>query len=433
MRRRFAALFGARARRRWVHLILGGALLMPYWLLGMVAMGPLLGAEGIFGGSYAAQFGAYAVALPLAAATAVFPLTRLMSVAAAKALCGVAPELFADAPAVSRGARLRTAGWFTLHVGVGGLISGASLALPPFAVTTALLPLSAGVREWVRLPAALDRPWVLALAPFAGAAMLLALVGCAAAAGALLAWLAPALLGPTPADRVAAAERRAAELAARNRLARELHDSVGHALSAVTLQAGAALRVLDSDAPGHRAFVREALAAIEQTTRRTVGELDGVLGLLRQEDEPDEPHGLTGPTLESLELLIGNCGLTVAYRLGADLARVPERISRDAYRIVQEGLSNAQRYGGTDAAGSPHGVRRPVSLHIAREDDILLITVENPLPDRRAVVRPGGGRGLRGIAERAALLGGHAEAGPVDGGAWLLTARLPLAGARGAR
>ncbi|WP_405875654.1 histidine kinase [Streptomyces xanthophaeus] len=66
----------------------------------------------------------------------------------------------------------------------------------------------------------------------------------------------------------------------RNRLARELHDSVGHALSAVTLQAAAARRVLDRDP----AFVREALAAIEDTTRRTVGELDAVLGLLRDGD-----------------------------------------------------------------------------------------------------------------------------------------------------
>ncbi|MFJ3234594.1 sensor histidine kinase [Streptomyces sp. NPDC086787] len=429
MRRVLGALFGSRTRRRWAHLILGGALLMPYWLLGMVVVGPLLGADDLFGGSLAAQFGAYAVALPPASATALFPPTRPMSVAAARALCGVAPELLADGPAVSRAARLRTAGWFTLHIGVGGLVSGASLALPPFAVTTALLPLSATIRAWLRVPASLDRPWVMALAPFVGAAMLLALAVCAAAAGALLARLAPALLGPTPADRVAQAERRAAELAARNRLARELHDSVGHALSAVTLQAGAALRILDSDASDDRTFVREALAAIEQTTRRTVGELDDVLGLLRQDDDPDGPGALTGPTLESLEPLLGHCGLTVAYELDADLTRVPDRVSRDAYRIVQEGLSNAQRHGGHGGTGPPRGVRRPVSLHIAREDGTLRITIENPLRDRRPPVRPGGGRGLRGISERAAQHGGHAEAGPRDG-VWLLTARLPLAGAR---
>ncbi len=94
----------------------------------------------------------------------------------------------------------------------------------------------------------------------------------------LLARWAPELLGPTPADRLAAAEQRAADLAVRNRLARELHDAVGHALSAVTLQASAARRVLDHDPE----FVREALAAIEDTTRRTVGELDAVLGVLRE-------------------------------------------------------------------------------------------------------------------------------------------------------
>ncbi|CAM5666834.1 Protein-glutamate methylesterase/protein-glutamine glutaminase [Streptomyces rimosus subsp. rimosus] len=88
--------------------------------------------------------------------------------------------------------------------------------------------------------------------------------------GRLLARGAPALLGRTPADRLAAAERRAADLASRNRLARELHDSVGHALSAVTLQAGAARRVLDRDPE----FVRQALTAIEETTRDAVAELD---------------------------------------------------------------------------------------------------------------------------------------------------------------
>lgn len=211
------------------------------------------------------------------------------------------------------------------------------------------------------------------LAPPLGLAGLLALNCCAAGAGALLARWAPRLLGPTPADRLAAAEQRAAELAVRNRLARELHDSVGHALSAVTLQAGAARRVFDSDP----AFVREALAAIEETTRRTVGELDSVLGLLRQGD--DEAAGGAGPGLAGLDGLLSHTGVKVSYTAAGDLATVPELVSREAYRIVQEGLSNALRHGGA----------APVALRIAVDGEEVEIVMENPMPGTAQVVRPG--------------------------------------------
>ncbi|MFF8292281.1 sensor histidine kinase [Streptomyces sp. NPDC016309] len=405
------ALLGRRARLRWVHLVVGGALLMPYWLLGTLVVAPLVGAGGLFSGSLAVQFGAYGSALPLAAVTALFPLARPMSVAVARTLCGVPAEQFADGPAHSREARVRTAGWFTLHVGLGGLVSGASLALPPFAVTVMALPFSGGLREsafgrfW-----ALDQRWLVYGGVPAGLAMLVALAAASAGAGALLARQAPPLLGPTPSDRLAAAERRAAELAVRNRLARELHDSVGHALSAVTLQAGAARTVLDSDP----AFVREALAAIEETTRRTVGELDAVLGLLRQGEDDGELPGRPG--LEALDTLLSAAGRHASLTVrGGDVAGVPEAVSREAYRIVQEGLTNAARHAGAE----------PVSVTIERYEDELEITVENPLPARPPVARPGGGRGLRGIGERARLLGGTAEARPVDG-VWRLAARLPL-------
>ncbi|MFB7372586.1 sensor histidine kinase [Streptomyces sp. NPDC056222] len=413
MRRPFALLLGQRARFRWVHLILGGAVFMPYWLVGTVVMGWLVGGESMFAASLSVQFGAYAIGLPLAAVTSLFPLTRPMSVAAARALCGIPADRLADGPARGRSAKARTAGWFTLHLGVGALISGATLALPPFAVTVMVLPFSASLREseltslW-----GMDRPWAQWFGLPAGLAMLLALAAVVAAAGELLARQAPRLLGPSPADRLAAAERRAAELAVRNRLARELHDSVGHALSAVTLQASAARRVLDSDPE----FVREALAAIEETTRRTVGELDSVLGLLRQGEDDGELPGLP---LDALDSLVKGAGPRVELSVTGELDRVPEAVSREAYRIVQEGLTNAARYAG--------GGR--VTARLALHDDELEITMENPLPARAPVARPDGGRGLLGIAERARLLGGTSEAGPVDG-AWQLAVRLPLGGGR---
>ena len=107
---------------------------------------------------------------------------------------------------------------------------------------------------------------------------LVPLVWVAAGAGALLARLAPVLLGPTPAERIAI-------LAERNRVARELHDSVGHALGVVSIQAAAAERVLDRDP----AFAREALRHIAASARDGQRDLDHVLGLLREEPSAPAP------------------------------------------------------------------------------------------------------------------------------------------------
>ncbi|MEU3773862.1 histidine kinase [Streptomyces sp. NPDC032472] len=424
-------LFGARARLRWVHLILGGALLMPYFLLTQVAVGVLAGGVNALA-STPLTFIAYGVSVPLAALTAVFGPVRPLSVAAVRAMCGVPGELLAEGPARSWAARGRAAAWWALHLGLGAAVSGMSLAVPPMAVVLIALPFFGSLRRVREGPvwlSALASPYT---APFLGIGMLAGLVLCAAGAGVLLARAAPRLLGPTAADRLAAAEERAADLAVRNRLARELHDAVGHALSAVTLQAVAARRVLDSDP----AFVREALAAIEDTTRRTVGELDAVLGLLRDGD-PGRPDAAPAPTLAAdLDGLLARTrasGTTVTAHQepgpAGDWAQIPAIASREAYRIVQEGLSNALRHGAgtvelriavqetTDGTGSAH-----------RE---LEITMTNPpgTGDGPAA-RSTGGRGLHGAAERAALLGGRVEAGP-HRGLWRLRAVLPLgAGAR---
>ncbi|MFD9359265.1 sensor histidine kinase [Streptomyces sp. NPDC060031] len=441
---RWGRLLGVRARLRWVHLILGGALLMPYFLLAQVVVGVAAGGANALA-SLPLSLAAYAAALPLVAVTAVSPLVRPMSVAAVRAMCGVPGERLADGPARSWAARGRTAAWWTLHLGLGALVSGVSLAVPPMAAVLIALPFVSGLRGkglglgWFGTRA---EPYV---SPLLGAGLLAGLVLCAAGAGALLARLAPVLLGPTAADRLAAAEERAADLAVRNRLARELHDSVGHALSAVTLQASAARRVLDSD-PG---FVREALTAIEDTTRRTVGELDAVLGLLRDGD-PGRPAAAPAPTLAAdLEGLLARtraAGTPITARLdpgaAGGWAQLPVIVSREAYRIVQEGLSNALRHGegpvevriavragdpgrggrgdqGDGGSGGDEGMHGPVELEI---------TMTNP-PAAPAGGEPRttGGRGLRGAAERAALLGGRVEAGPHED-RWRLRAVLPLGG-----
>ncbi|WJV49556.1 sensor histidine kinase [Streptomyces flavofungini] len=447
-RRLATVLVGRRTRRRWIHLILGGALAMPYVFVGSTMAGPLLGEKMMFG-SFTSQLLSFAFGLPLAAITALFPLTRPMSVAAVRALCQVPDASLADGPPRSRAARGRTVAWFTLHLGFGGIISGMTLGLVPFATFQLLLPVFVVLGDsWLGLPENLREPWVLALAPVTGTLFLAALAGCVAGAGALLARWAPLLLGPTPADRLADAERRAADLAVRNRLARELHDSVGHALSAVTLQASAARKVLDRDPE----FVREALAAIEDTTRRTVGELDAVLGVLREGGE----RGSTAPAPTLGGDLAGLIDRTRAggLRVDADIDpevlgtsgpgaayadALPPMVSREGYRIVQEALSNALKHAGADTV---------VTLRVALDGSGLEIVAENTLPaggSGAAPTRTGGGHGLRGIADRARLLGGTARAGPVDGPpdaaapadgtptapaatTWRLHVRLPLKG-----
>jgi signal transduction histidine kinase len=258
--------------------------------------------------------------------------------------------------------------------------------------------------------------------PPLGLAALLALLLLNAGAGALLARCAPVLLGPTPAERLAAAERRSLVLAQRNRLARELHDSVGHALTAVTIQAGAARRVLHRDP----AFAEEALLAIEEVARAAVGELDTVLGILREDADDGRPadgaRDATGPTLAALDPLIrqlGLAGVPVVARTGPGVAALPDALSREAYRIVQEGLTNVLRHAGSV----------PATLTLDIDQGRLTVELTNPMGAARPS-RPGGGRGLRGVAERAAARGGGCESGrTADGSGWRLAVWLPVGAA----
>jgi Histidine kinase len=120
-----------------------------------------------------------------------------------------------------------------------------------------------------------------------GVALLLAVGYAGAGLGALAAVMAPTLLGPSPRERIAALETATGLLTERTRLARELHDSVGHALTVVTVQAAAARRVIDDDPE----FARRALGAIEDSGRTAMADLDHVLGLLR-----DDAHARQAPT-----------------------------------------------------------------------------------------------------------------------------------------
>jgi signal transduction histidine kinase len=256
----------------------------------------------------------------------------------------------------------------------------------------------------------------------AGIALALLLLHAVDGCALLHARLARALLGPSEAQRIAALTARAERLAARAELARELHDSVGHAVTAATLQAAAARRVLASDPQ----FAADALEAIEQQGRRALEELDHVLASMRDEHEHEHEAAAVAPRrpapdLGDLDELVARtraAGLPLTVELRGERERVPPALGREAHRLLQEGLTNVLRH----AAGAPTRVLVEVG------DDRLVLVVEDVGgwtldPDRR-----GGGSGLRSARERVLALGGTLEAGPSAAGGYRLRTMLPLTG-----
>jgi signal transduction histidine kinase len=230
--------------------------------------------------------------------------------------------------------------------------------------------------------------------------------------GALTAAAARRLLHPSLAERLAAQQARTTRLLERTRLAAELHDSIGHALTVTVLQAGAARELAGRDP----AFVDRALAAIEDSARQAVADLERVLALLRQENAaaPDAP---TLADVAGLVHAAEAAGATVDAQLTGAVSDLSPTLSREAYRIVQEALTNALRHAGPV----------PIRLRITIDREELRLTVDNPVPVVAAATGRSGS-GVRGLHDRAAVLGGTAQAGPVDG-EWRVDVRLPLTGA----
>jgi signal transduction histidine kinase len=194
----------------------------------------------------------------------------------------------------------------------------------------------------------------------------------------------------------------------RARIARELHDSAGHALNTILVQAGAArvLRERDSERSA------QAVATIEDLARETIEEIDRIVGLLREDAEPDRSPL---PGIDQIPALVERQragGLDVQLTIDGAPGRPPTPVSRAAYRIAQESLTNASRHG-TGAA----------AIAIELGPDALTLRVANPVTED-AEARPGGGRGIAGMRERAKLLGGTLQAGR-NGSRFELRAQLP--------
>ncbi|WP_404961277.1 sensor histidine kinase [Streptomyces sp. 147326] len=236
---------------------------------------------------------------------------------------------------------------------------------------------------------------------------LILLIAIVVLCGELITAIARRLLGPSAAERLTALEARTEQLLERNRIARELHDSIGHALTVAVVQAGAAR------AAGDPEFTDRALCAIEETGRAALEDLERVLGVLRESGQPPSQR----PTLVEADRLLESArasGAAVDAQLCGPLDRLPGPVTREGYRILQEALTNVLRHCGPV----------PVRVRIEMAGDRLDLEVSNPLPDGPALIQRSGS-GLRGMRERAALLGGEAETGPHEG-SWRVRARLPL-------
>ena len=241
----------------------------------------------------------------------------------------------------------------------------------------------------------------------------------------LAAAVAPRLLGTAPEQQIAALQHSGRRLADRNRLARDLHDTIGHALTASLLQATAARRTLTpvDDRPVQPDFARQALGHIETNTRAALAELDRVLTVLRAEDDGRDPAPFAAPVLADLEDLLAGLrdgGLPVALVVDGETDDVPAGVQELAYRVVPEGTTNVLRHAGT-----------PLTVaQVVRDGDTLVVRVCNERASQTdSRPGPGGGRGLAGLRERAAAAGGTLSAEPSPSGGFELCVTLPLSGA----
>jgi len=217
------------------------------------------------------------------------------------------------------------------------------------------------------------------------------------------------------AERDAERERLLAAATERARIARDLHDSAGHAISVIAVRAGAA-RLRHHQDPDRSL---SALEAIEELARQTAEEIDQLVGTLR---EGGPANGVVEPPLglASLDTLIAHqqaAGLKVTLDASGAPRPLGAAAEQAAYRILQEALTNAARHG----AGSAR-------IELAFGDAAVELAVTNPVP-AGAAPRSGGGHGLIGMRERATLLGGNLDADRANG-AFRLRARIPYQGQR---
>jgi len=219
-------------------------------------------------------------------------------------------------------------------------------------------------------------------------------------------------------ERATRAEREREERAhtaveeERARIARELHDVVGHSVSVMTVQASGVRRLLRPEQERER----EALLIVERTGREALAEMRRMVGVLRRPEEA--PALAPQPSLEHLDRLVEQtreAGLPVELRVEGEAVELPAGVDLTAYRLVQEGLTNALKHA--------RATRAEVLVNYG--DGQIEVVVRD---DGKGVGNgDGGGHGLVGMRERVLVYGGELDAGPQPGGGYRLRAKLPVA------
>jgi signal transduction histidine kinase len=223
-------------------------------------------------------------------------------------------------------------------------------------------------------------------------------------------------------ERAARAEREREERAQRAvteeraRIARELHDVVGHSVSVMTVQASAVRRLLRPDQQRER----DALLVVEQTGREALAEMRRMVGVLRRPEEA--PALAPQPSLEHLDRLIAQAreaGLPVDLEVEGEPVQLPAGLDLTAYRLVQEGLTNALKHAQAERA----------HVLVRYGDHDIEVTVSDDGLGGGGEDGDAGGHGLVGMRERVSVYGGELEAGPRPDGGYRLRARLPVTSA----
>ena len=226
--------------------------------------------------------------------------------------------------------------------------------------------------------------------------------------------ISPALLGATVRYRSYARsrDRDRAVLREREQLARELHDTVAHHVSAIAIQAqaGQILAADNPDAP------RQALRVIEEEASRTLAEMRAIVGALRQGDEPELAPV---PGIADIERLVPGTGEQprVEVELSGGLDDLTPAVDAAIYRLAQESITNALRH-------ARHATS--VEVTVSDQGQLVRLTVRDDGEPTHTGTEPG--FGLIGMTERAKLLGGSLEAGPGPGRGWVVTAVIPKNG-----
>jgi signal transduction histidine kinase len=215
------------------------------------------------------------------------------------------------------------------------------------------------------------------------------------------------------AERTREEEARSRVDAERFRIAREVHDTVAHAIAIINVQAGVTAYLLDR----RPERARDALETIEQTSSQALHEMRAVLGVLRDDDEGRAPYPGLG-RIDDLVAMARDAGLDVKLEVGPPTIPLPSAVDTTAYRIVQESITNVIRHVGPTR----------VTVALDRGADLLEVRVtdegvDDAVGDTAGPGEPG--RGITGMRERCQLLGGDLTAGPRPCGGFEVRARLP--------